>query len=83
MMVEIARFFASLATYDRRPRPLRHPRGRGPGRVPHRLPGRPRRGIDNNAYTNVMAAWVLLRALEALDLLPTAEPARADSRRSG
>jgi len=27
-------------------------------------------GLDNNAYTNVMAAWVLARALEVLDLLP-------------
>ena len=25
---------------------------------------------DNNAYTNVMAVWVITRALEALELLP-------------
>ena len=29
-----------------------------------------RRRSHNNAYTNIMAAWVLLRALEVLDLLP-------------
>jgi alpha,alpha-trehalase len=27
-------------------------------------------GLDNNAYTNVMAAWVLSRACDILDLLP-------------
>jgi alpha,alpha-trehalase len=27
-------------------------------------------GLNNNAYTNVMAAWVLMRALDVLDLLP-------------
>ena len=32
--------------------------------------GRVYDGIDNNAYTNVMAVWVVVRALEALELLP-------------
>jgi alpha,alpha-trehalase len=29
-------------------------------------------GIDNNAYTNVMAAWVLSRARDVMDILPEA-----------
>jgi trehalose/maltose hydrolase-like predicted phosphorylase len=29
-----------------------------------------RPGIDNNAYTNLMAVWVLCRGLEVLDVLP-------------
>jgi alpha,alpha-trehalase len=29
-------------------------------------------GIDNNAYTNVMASWVLTRALDVLERLPKA-----------
>ena len=33
-----------------------------------RAPTRP--GLDNNAYTNVMAVWVLERALDVLDILP-------------
>ncbi len=32
--------------------------------------------MDNNAYTNVMAVWVILRAIEALDAVPA--PNRAD-----
>ena len=33
-------------------------------------------GLDNNAYTNVMAVWVLCRGLEVVDLL--AEPRRSE-----
>ncbi len=71
MILEVARFFADLAEYDAKG-PLRHPRRHGPGRVPHRLPGSAPTGIDNNAYTNVMVVWVLLRAADALrDCRPT------------
>ncbi|MDV7245286.1 MULTISPECIES: trehalose-phosphatase [Rhodococcus] len=73
LLAEIARFFASLATYDR-------VRGRyvirgvmGPDEFHSGYPGSPFDGIDNNAYTNVMAVWVILRALEALDALASAD----------
>ena len=42
MLLEIARFWASIASYDHDLGPLRDPRGDGPRRVPRRLP-RPRR----------------------------------------
>ena len=42
MLLEIARFWASIASYDHGSGPLRDPRGHGPRRVPRRLP-RPRR----------------------------------------
>jgi trehalose/maltose hydrolase-like predicted phosphorylase len=41
----------------------------GPDEFHTGYPGAAEDGVDNNAYTNVMAAWVLLRALEVLDLL--------------
>nr|WP_319593481.1 glycosyl hydrolase family 65 protein [Georgenia thermotolerans] len=70
MLLEIARFWASIACYD-------HTRGRyvirgvmGPDEFHSGYPGRDQEGIDNNAYTNVMASWVLQRAMEALDLIP-------------
>ena len=70
MLAEIARFFVSLATYD-------EGRGRfgirgviGPDEFHSGYPDRPYEGIDNNAYTNVMAVWVIMRAMDALDLLP-------------
>ncbi len=70
MLVEIARFWASVASYDR-------DRGRyvirgvmGPDEFHTGYPGAEDSGIDNNAYTNVMAVWVILRALDALASLP-------------
>jgi len=70
MILEIARFFASLADYD--PARARYViRGVvGPDEFHTAYPDAPDAGINNNAYTNVMAAWVLLRAFEALKLLP-------------
>jgi alpha,alpha-trehalase len=70
MLVEIARFWVGLATFD-------DTRGRytirgiiGPDEFHSGYPGKEYDGIDNNAYTNVMAVWVILRAMDALDLLP-------------
>ena len=70
MILEIARFFASLAAYDR-DRDRYVIRGVvGPDEFHTSYPDSPDAGIDNNAYTNVMTAWLLLRAFEVLDLLP-------------
>ena len=60
------------------PRSVRDPRGGRPRRVPRRaipVPSGP--GIDNNAYTNAMAAWVLWRAGDVLARAPRAAPRRA------
>jgi trehalose 6-phosphate phosphatase len=70
MIVEVARCFASLTEYD-------YSRDRyvirgvvGPDEFHTAYPDAARQGIDNNAYTNVLTVWVLLRALEVLELLP-------------
>ncbi|NIR60737.1 MAG: glycoside hydrolase family 65 protein, partial [Gammaproteobacteria bacterium] len=70
MLLEIARFFSSLAEHDA-------DRGRyvirgvmGPDEYHDAYPDAERPGLDNNAYTNVMAVWVLRCALEALPLVP-------------
>jgi len=70
MLIEIARFFSSLATFN--PALDRYEiRGvMGPDEYHDSYLGSDRPGLDNNAYTNVMTAWLLLRALEALELLP-------------
>ncbi|MEV1133083.1 trehalose-phosphatase [Rhodococcus coprophilus] len=76
MLVEIARFFASLASYDG-VRSRYVIRGVvGPDEFHSGYPEAPYDGIDNNAYTNVMAVWVILRAVEALAAL--ADPDRTD-----
>ncbi|MCU0256749.1 MAG: hypothetical protein MUF60_08380 [Vicinamibacterales bacterium] len=70
MILEIARFWASLATFD--PRTGRYEiRGvMGPDEYHDGYPGADTAGVHNNAYTNVMAVAVLGHALEALALLP-------------
>jgi trehalose/maltose hydrolase-like predicted phosphorylase len=70
LLVEIARFWGSLAVAD--PATGRHHiRGvMGPDEYHDAYPGAARPGIDDNAYTNVMASWVLRTAARALDLLP-------------
>ncbi|GAA4488417.1 trehalose-phosphatase [Rhodococcus olei] len=76
MLVDIARFFASLASYERA-RSRYVIRGvMGPDEFHSGYPDAPHAGIDNNAYTNVMAVWVILRALEALDAI--ADPDRSE-----
>lgn len=69
-LVEIARFWVCLANFD-------DGLGRyairgviGPDEFHSGYPGREYDGIDNNAYTNVMAVWAIMRAMDALDLLP-------------
>lgn len=70
MLVEIARFWVGLAKFDAS-RDRYTIRGIiGPDEFHSGYPGREYDGIDNNAYTNVMAVWVILRAMDALDLLP-------------
>ncbi|MFG2054374.1 glycoside hydrolase family 65 protein [Micromonospora sp. NPDC048930] len=65
LLVETARFWAGLATYD--PADDRYDiRGvMGPDEFHDGYPGRPGQGLDNCAYLNVMVAWVLGRAEEA------------------
>jgi trehalose/maltose hydrolase-like predicted phosphorylase len=70
LMLEIARFWSSIACFN-------DERGRyeihgvmGPDEFHEGYPQAPTSGLNNNAYNNIMAVWVLLRALEVLDLLP-------------
>ncbi len=70
MMVEIARLLASLATYNRAIDRYEIRRVMGPDEYHDAYPDATEPGLNNNAYTNVMAAWVLCRAQECLDLVP-------------
>lgn len=78
MLVEIARFWVSRTTYDTEGDRY-HIRGViGPDEFHSGYPDRPYEGVDNNAYTNVMAVWVILRAIDAVELMPL--PNRLDLR---
>ncbi|WP_049571908.1 glycoside hydrolase family 65 protein [Streptomyces sp. SBT349] len=70
MLLEIARFWASIATWD-----ADHERYRirgvvGPDEYHEGYPEAAKPGLDDNAYTNVTAAWVLARALDLTRTLP-------------
>lgn len=70
MLAEIARFWVSRADYDA-DRDRYDVNGViGPDEFHSGYPDRPYDGVDNNAYTNVMAVWVILRAIDALELMP-------------
>jgi trehalose/maltose hydrolase-like predicted phosphorylase len=70
MILEIARFFASLASFDT-DRQRYVIRGVvGPDEFHTGYPGRENAGVDNNAYTNLMTVWLLNRALDILRDLP-------------
>jgi trehalose/maltose hydrolase-like predicted phosphorylase len=70
LILEVARFWASLAQFN-------PARGRyeihgvmGPDEFHEGYPDAPEEGLRNNAYTNLLAAWVLWRALDVLEMLP-------------
>ena len=69
MLLEIARFWASIATYSSE-RDRYEIRGvMGPDEFHTQYPASDKPGLNNNAYTNVMAVWVLHRASQVLTLL--------------
>ncbi|MFI9755157.1 glycoside hydrolase family 65 protein [Streptomyces collinus] len=76
MLVQIARFWADSATWDEKLGRHRIRGVVGPDEYHDAYPGSPAPGLDDNAYTNVTAAWVLTRTLEVLRDLP--EPRRRE-----
>ncbi|WP_238012314.1 glycosyl hydrolase family 65 protein [Dactylosporangium sp. AC04546] len=69
MIIEVARYFAALAEHDDA-RDRYVIRGvMGPDEFHTGYPGADRPGIDNNAYTNILTVWLMLRALDVLDAL--------------
>jgi len=70
LLIEIARFWASIATYNPARDRYEIHGVMGPDEYHEAYPDSDEAGLRNNTYTNVMAVWVLLRALEALQELP-------------
>lgn len=69
-LLQIARFWAELAVLDPATDRYRIRGVVGPDEYHDGYPGAARPGLDDNAYTNVMAAWVLARALDLVRRLP-------------
>ncbi|MFE1384122.1 glycoside hydrolase family 65 protein [Streptomyces sp. NPDC058740] len=75
MLLEIARYWAGTAALDPALGRYRIRGVVGPDEYHDAYPGAALPGIDDNAYTNATAAWVLARALDLLDDLPGARRA--------
>jgi trehalose/maltose hydrolase-like predicted phosphorylase len=69
-MLEIARFWASIARFNPERERYEIHRVMGPDEFHEKYPGVPESGLRNNAYTNVMVAWLCGIAGNLLSLLP-------------
>ncbi|MDT0345229.1 glycoside hydrolase family 65 protein [Streptomyces litchfieldiae] len=72
MLFQIARFWAGTAEYDGAYERYRIKGVVGPDEYHEGYPDASGPGLDDNAYTNVTAAWVLARALDLARTLPAA-----------
>ncbi|MGH9057374.1 MAG: glycoside hydrolase family 65 protein [Acidimicrobiales bacterium] len=70
VMLEIARFWASLAHYNPERERYEIHGVMGPDEFHEKYPGATEGGLRNNAYTNVMVAWLCGIAHRLLSLLP-------------
>ncbi|MDQ4009260.1 MAG: glycoside hydrolase family 65 protein [Actinomycetota bacterium] len=70
LMLEIARFWASIAHYNPERDRFEIHGVMGPDEFHERYPGAEEDGLRNNAYTNLMVAWIAATAPRVLDLLP-------------
>ena len=70
LILEIARFFAHLAQFNDALDRYEILGVVGPDEYHTAYPESSEPGLNNNAYTNIMAVWVLRRALDVLALLP-------------
>jgi trehalose/maltose hydrolase-like predicted phosphorylase len=70
MMLEIARFWATIAHHNPERDRWEIHGVMGPDEFHEKYPGATEAGLRNNAYTNVMAAWIAETAQRVLELLP-------------
>ncbi len=70
LLIEIARFWASIATYDRIADRYDIVGVMGPDEFHDGDPNWDEPGLRNNAYTNVMASWLLHYVPETLEAIP-------------
>jgi alpha,alpha-trehalase len=70
MLLEIARFWASISTYNSYLDRYEINGVMGPDEYHDAYPDSDRNGLDNNAYTNVMACWIFTKAFKLMEMLP-------------
>jgi alpha,alpha-trehalase len=69
IILEIARFLASITSYNKEIDRYEIHGVIGPDEYHDRYPDAEKPGLNNNAYTNVMCVWVLRAAVKAFEIL--------------
>ena len=80
LILDIAVFWSSIATFNNDRERYEIHGVMGPDEFHDAYPDSAKPGLNNNAYTNIMAVWVLCRALEVLDLLSDVRHAELTAR---
>lgn len=70
LLLSIAQFGRSLLKYNPKDKSYHTDGLMGPDEFHEKLPGRFKPGLKDNAYSNLMIAWVQKKALKILDILP-------------
>ncbi len=70
ILLSIAQFGSSLTKYNARDHHYHTEGIMGPDEFHERLPDAENAGFRDNAYTNILIVWTMLRAREALTLIP-------------
>ncbi|WP_205730015.1 glycosyl hydrolase family 65 protein [Blastococcus sp. TF02-8] len=69
LIIEVTRLFAAMATHDSVDDRFHLSGVMGPDEYHDGYPGTPGSGLRDNAYTNVLTAWICARAGDALEIL--------------
>lgn len=77
MILEIAHFWSSITTYNEKTKRYEIEGVMGPDEFHEKYPGAKKGGFTNNAYTNVMAVWVIDKALNIIDKMMQEEERNA------
>ncbi|HET9254030.1 MAG TPA: glycosyl hydrolase family 65 protein [Pseudonocardiaceae bacterium] len=80
LMLEIARFWASITHYNPARDRYEIHGVMGPDEFHERYPGAAEAGLRNNAYTNLMVAWIADTVPRLLDLMPRSRRAALRAR---
>ena len=83
MILEIAHFWASITVLNKETQRYEIDGVMGPDEFHEKYPGADRGGLKNNAYTNVMAVWVIEKALYIIDEMLMEEDKEALLLKSG
>ncbi len=70
MLLSIARFAASLTIYDPKTSRYHTEKVMGPDEFHEKYPDSETPGLKDNTYTNLLIVWVLLKAMQALNIIP-------------